>query len=61
MSKKVEAYKNHRQGSAKGTVHKVFDSKGKAAAVSYGKTRKLKASTLNQWTNTWARESRATA
>lgn len=57
MSKKIEAYKGHRQGSRKGSVRKCFDSKGRDKAIAYGRMRGLKESTLKQWINTWKRES----
>lgn len=58
---KVEkaGYKNHRDGSRKGEVRKVFDEKGREKAMAFGKTQKLKESTLKQWMNTWARETAA--
>lgn len=55
------AYKGHREGSKKGAVHRVFDQKGRDAALQYGRMRKLKASTLNQWFNTWTRASKKAA
>ena len=64
-SAKVENYKTHRAGSRKGAVRRVFDTKGREAAVTYGRMRRLKSSTLANWVNTWGRESakgkRATA
>lgn len=56
-----KAYKNHREGSRKGAVRKVFDEKGREKAFAFGESQKLKASTLNQWMNTWAREVRVSA
>lgn len=55
-AKKVEQYKNHRAGSRKGSVHKCFDSHGWNKAMSYGKMRGLKESTLTQWFRTWKRD-----
>ena len=61
MTKKVGAYKAHRAGSRKGSVHKCFDDKGRVTAISYGKMRGLKGSTLTQWINTWSREGNVVA
>jgi len=58
MASKPTTYKNHRPGSRKGAVRKVFDEKGRDPAISYGRTRKLAVTTLRNWVNTWAREAK---
>jgi len=57
-SKKIETYKGHRAGSKKAAVHKCFDGHGRKRAISYGKMRGLKESTLLQWVRTWEREAK---
>lgn len=51
----AKAYKGHRAGSRKESVHKYYDQHGREKALTYGKQQKLKESTLNQWFNTWRR------
>lgn len=48
-----EAYKDHRAGSTKGEVHRVFDTKGKDAAIKYATTHDIQESTARTWCSTW--------
>lgn len=49
----TEAYKDHRPGSTKGKVHKVFDEKGKEAAVKAAEKAGIQTSTVRTWCSTW--------
>lgn len=49
-------YKNHRQSSRKGSVHKCFDNHGATRALAYGRMRGLKESTVKQWVSKWRQE-----
>jgi hypothetical protein len=51
MSK--EAYKDHRAGSSKGEVHRVFDTKGVDAAIKKGEALGLQSSTVRTWCSFW--------
>lgn len=48
-----EAYKDHRAGSTKGEVHRVFDTKGKDAAIKYATGHDIQESTARTWCSTW--------
>jgi DNA-binding protein HU-beta len=51
----AEAYKGHREGSSKGKVHQVFDTKGRDAAMAKAKALGIMESTARTWTSAWAR------
>lgn len=51
----MEAYKNHRAGSALGAVHKVFDEKGKDAAKKKGESLGLEPHTVRSAISQWER------
>jgi transposase len=63
MTTKKEAspYLNHRAGSRKGDVHKMFNTGGEAKAYELGGKLKLGEATLRQWINTWKRNRKAAA
>lgn len=52
----TEAYKGHRAGSNKSLVHKVFDEKGKDAALKKASALGLADSTARTWCSQWARD-----
>jgi hypothetical protein len=47
------AYKQHREGSRKGEVHRVYDTKGRDPARALGERLKLKPTTLTIWFASW--------
>jgi hypothetical protein len=49
----TEGYKGHRPGSNKGKVHKVFDEKGKDAAVKKALSLDIKDTTARTWCSAW--------
>jgi len=53
MAKEAVAYKDHRAGSTKGEVHRVFDTKGKDAAIAYAEKHDIQTSTARTWCSTW--------
>jgi len=54
-----EAYKDHRAGSRKGDVHRLFDTKGKDVARTYGEKKGLALGTLHSWFSEWSRDGKA--
>lgn len=48
-----EAYKDHRAGSTKGEVHRVFDTSGKDKAIAYATKHDIQESTARTWCSTW--------
>jgi len=48
-----EAYKDHRAGSPKGEVHRVFDTKGKDAAIKKAVSFDLQEATARTWISSW--------
>lgn len=57
MASEAEGYKDHRAGSNKGKVHKVFDEKGKDAAIKKAVALELSESTARTWCSTWGKKS----
>lgn len=53
MAKATEGYKGHRPGVAKGDVHKMFDTKGKDAAIALAEKLKLAKGTARSWISSW--------
>lgn len=49
----TEGYKGHRPGSNKEKVHKVFDEKGKEAAIKKAASLDLSESTARTWCSSW--------
>ena len=55
-TKTQTAFRNHRIGSRKGDVHKVFVTKGREQALLRGRKLGLAETTVNSWTATWRQE-----
>lgn len=58
MANDKEGYKGHRVGSAKERVHKVFDEKGKDAAIKKAVSLDLQETTARTWCSTWTKGSK---
>jgi hypothetical protein len=50
------AYKHHKVGSRKATIHQLFDTEGKEVAWTRGIKLGLSENSLRSWFGTWARE-----
>lgn len=48
-----EAYKDHRAGSNKGEVHRVYDTKGAEAAIKKAVSLDIQEATARTWCSSW--------
>jgi hypothetical protein len=53
MATAKEGYKDHRPGSNKGEVHRVFDDKGPEAAIKKAVALEIQESTARTWISSW--------
>jgi hypothetical protein len=59
MTKEGEAYKGHKIGSRKATIHQLFDTEGREVAWTRGIKLGLSENSLRSWFGFWSRESGA--
>lgn len=57
----TEGYKGHRPGSNKGKLHKVFDEKGREAAILAAERAGIKKGTISSWMWSWGSENKRAA